>query len=369
MRKYGVHGEHMTRRRELPPSLPPPASGDAVPQFRGYNPIRYTPCPDEFFDRQLADMDDDELRVTLYSFRRTFGFKKTDDAISISQYLHGIVTRDGRRLDAGCGLKTPRQVLAGLAKAERRRTIFSAFFCKSCGGRVPDTSMRDEERTQTLVNGERRTYRVRVVPDHCDHCGRRLRGFEEKRYSLNVLDEFGRCSVPAAVSEGSVPQIEGGQGGSITQTVPPTAPTVPQTVHTYRTDSRATASAIDTRPSVQETAIHETEQHETETRSADRRGRFEAGAASPSTTTRQAHLHTQWRLVADRLRDEMTGRNFTTWVQPVQPLSWTGTELLIGVRDPGIVDYLELRLRSAMERAASDVAGQPVTIRIVVLPA
>src|SRR5579859_7707238 len=88
--------------------------------FQGYNPIRYTPCPDEFFDRQLADMDDDELRVTLYSFRRTFGFKKTDDAISISQYLHGIVTRDGRRLDSGCGLKTPRQVLAGLAKAERR---------------------------------------------------------------------------------------------------------------------------------------------------------------------------------------------------------------------------------------------------------
>ena len=166
------------------------ASGPAgSAAFRGYNPIRYTPCPDEFFDQQMAAMDDDELRVTLYAFRRTFGFKKTGDAISISQFLHGITTRDGRRLDHGCGLKTPRQVLAGLAKAEARRTLLSAFGCRACGGQVPAEAMEDEERRQRLVNGELRRYSVRVVPKLCPTCGARLRGFEEKRYHLNVLDD------------------------------------------------------------------------------------------------------------------------------------------------------------------------------------
>src|SRR5215203_923068 len=102
-------------KQPRPPSRPSasdttPMADDQVPTpasaFHGYNPVRYTPCPDEFFDQQLADMDDDELRVTLYAFRRTFGFKKTGDAISISQFLHGITTRDGRQLDRGCGLKT-----------------------------------------------------------------------------------------------------------------------------------------------------------------------------------------------------------------------------------------------------------------------
>ena len=218
----------------------------AEPVFRGYNPIRYTPCPDEFFDQQLADMDDDELRVTLYAFRRTFGFKKTDDAISISQFLQGITTRDGRRLDHGCGLKTPRQVLAGLAKAERRRTLLSAFYCRACGGRVPDDAMLEEERSQRLVNGEQRRYRVRVVPRLCPSCGARLRGFEEKRYSLNVLDEAG--ATPSAAAPPSV-----------VPTDPPrrTRPSVGQTDPLYQHSRRGSASETETRDREQDDSVQQ----------------------------------------------------------------------------------------------------------------
>lgn len=206
--------------------------------FRGYNPIRYTPCPDEFFDQQLAEMDDDELRVTLYAFRRTFGFKKTADAISISQFLHGITTRDGRQLDRGCGLKTPRQVLAGLTKAERRRTLLSAFFCRACGGRVPDEAMLEEERSQRLVNGEQRTYRVRVVPRRCPSCDARLRGFEEKRYSLNVLDEAAAPGAPPSVATTDPPRHA--------------PPSVVRTEPLYRAGRRPSAPQTETRDSEQD---------------------------------------------------------------------------------------------------------------------
>lgn len=205
--------------------------------FRGYNPIRYTPCPDEFFDQQMATMDDDELRVTLYAFRRTFGFKKTGDAISISQFLHGITTRDGRRLDAGCGLKTPRQVLAGLAKAEARRTLLSAFYCRACGSQVPAEAMEEEERRQRLVNGELRRYTVRVVPRLCPACGARLRGFEEKRYHLNVLDEAG--AAPPSITTTDPPE--------------PPSPSVVATDPLYPRRSPRSAQATDTRNRSQQT--------------------------------------------------------------------------------------------------------------------
>ena len=220
-------------------------AGPAEPVFRGYNPIRYTPCPDEFFDQQMAAMDDDELRVTLYAFRRTFGFKKTDDVISISQFLQGITTRDGRRLDHGCGLKTPRQVLAGLAKAERRRTLLSAFYCRACGGRVPDDAMLEEERSQRLVNGEQRRYRVRVVPRLCPSCGARLRGFEEKRYSLNVLDEAAATPSAAPPSVAPIDPLRR------------TRPSVGQTDPLYQHSRRGSASETETRDSGQDDSVQQ----------------------------------------------------------------------------------------------------------------
>jgi hypothetical protein len=333
--------------------------------FRGYNPIRYTPCPDEFFDRQLADMDDDELRVTLYSFRRTFGFKKTDDVISISQYLHGIVTRDGRRLDSGCGLKTPRQVLAGLSKAQARRTIFSAFFCKSCGGRVPDSAMIEEMRTQKLVNGEVRTYVVLVVPNVCSQCGRRLRGFEEKRYFLNVLDEHGRSQMPISPREGSAAQIDGGIQGSITVTDPYRSPSVHGKVHSYTADSPPSAVPIDTRNSLQDSVR---QQATVMTSRTAKREHDHSSPALADPTTQKHAVREQWAIVVQRLQQEMTARNFAAWIQPIHALSWTDTELLLGVHDASLAGYLELRLLPTLERAAASVAGRPVAIKVVLLP-
>lgn len=76
-------------------------------KFNGFYMPNSTPVPDNFFDELLVELSESELKVVLYIMRRTFGFKKHDDNISISQMLNGIVKKDGTRLDRGTGLSKP----------------------------------------------------------------------------------------------------------------------------------------------------------------------------------------------------------------------------------------------------------------------
>ena len=52
--------------------------------FQGFSAPNYTQVPDELFDDLMTDLSGAELKVLLYIIRRTFGFKKTEDTISLS---------------------------------------------------------------------------------------------------------------------------------------------------------------------------------------------------------------------------------------------------------------------------------------------
>jgi hypothetical protein len=79
-------------------------SGKDFEPFEGFDSPNGTVVPDVVFDRLMPQLGDAELRVLLYVIRRTFGFKKDADSISVQQMVHGITTRDGRVLDQGTGL-------------------------------------------------------------------------------------------------------------------------------------------------------------------------------------------------------------------------------------------------------------------------
>jgi len=72
--------------------------------YQGFPESNTTPIPDEFFDVIAPLLTEAELRVSLYMMRRIRGFKKSEDAISFSQLVGGIKTRDGRVLDQGTGM-------------------------------------------------------------------------------------------------------------------------------------------------------------------------------------------------------------------------------------------------------------------------
>ena len=95
-----------------------------TPKFRGFRSPNYTQVPDELFDELLVDLSGAELKVLLYIIRRTFGFKRDSDNISLSQMLQGIQTRDGRLLDRGVGL-SKKTLLQALRSLEEQNIILT----------------------------------------------------------------------------------------------------------------------------------------------------------------------------------------------------------------------------------------------------
>ena len=114
----------MTATLAPPASAPTPPPEASASSFRGFRSPTYTMVPDEVFDELLVELSGAELKVLLYIIRRTFGFKRESDTISLSQMLHGIATRDGRVLDRGVGL-SKKTLHDALRQLSTRRIILS----------------------------------------------------------------------------------------------------------------------------------------------------------------------------------------------------------------------------------------------------
>lgn len=104
--------------------------------FAGLHAPQATQVPDELLDWVMAYLTGAELKVVLYIVRRTFGFKKEADAISLDQLCHGIVRRDGRRLDLGTGLKRP-TVLEALRSLRAKNLITAVQILDPATGSRP----------------------------------------------------------------------------------------------------------------------------------------------------------------------------------------------------------------------------------------
>lgn len=92
--------------------------------FEGFEPANTTPVPDFLFDVLLAHLSESELKVLLYIIRRTNGFKKPADAISLTQFQKGIKKRaTGEVLDEGCGIGDRTTIVKALAALEKKGCI------------------------------------------------------------------------------------------------------------------------------------------------------------------------------------------------------------------------------------------------------
>lgn len=104
-------------------------------QFPGLYPPLYTQTPDAFFDWVAPFLPEIELRVLIYLIRRTLGFKKQGDQVTIDQIAGGIVTREGARLDWGTqlGERSVQRALVGLEEKgliERHRQMDPERGCR-----------------------------------------------------------------------------------------------------------------------------------------------------------------------------------------------------------------------------------------------
>ena len=107
-------------------------------QFPGYSIPNTTQIPDEFLDHHMAFLSGAEVKVMLYIFRRTLGFKRHADNISLNQMLSGIVKRDGTRLDFGTGLSKS-TLLGALKTLVEKRLVLIEQRQSSERGNEPST--------------------------------------------------------------------------------------------------------------------------------------------------------------------------------------------------------------------------------------
>jgi hypothetical protein len=91
--------------------------------FAGFLVPNTTPIPDQLVDELLPILSGAEIKVVLYICRRTFGFKKQSDNISINQMLRGVIRRDGTPLDGGVGLSKPTLLRAIKSLSEKQIII------------------------------------------------------------------------------------------------------------------------------------------------------------------------------------------------------------------------------------------------------
>lgn len=136
-------------------------------RFGGFADPNFTPTPDVFFDEIAPNLTEAELRVLIYILRRTYGFKKRSDEISLKQLVDGITTRDGRVLDIGTGMSKS-AVVRGLAGLETKGIIVAARNQSAEKGNLPTTySLRfasDPLSSRSTRGGSRKELAL-VLPD------------------------------------------------------------------------------------------------------------------------------------------------------------------------------------------------------------
>jgi phage replication O-like protein O len=90
--------------------------------FPGFPFPNTTQLPNDVIDSLMPSLSGGELKVLLYICRRTFGFRKDSDRISLAQIAHGITTKTGKVLDHGTGL-CKRHVINALKALEKKNII------------------------------------------------------------------------------------------------------------------------------------------------------------------------------------------------------------------------------------------------------
>jgi Bacteriophage replication protein O len=138
-------------------------------KFLGFYTPRYTQVPDELFDELLSELSGAELKVLLYVIRRTFGFKKDSDLISLSQMVSGIEKKDGTVLDKGTGLhkdsviKSAKSLVSkGILLRNRKNSVKHGYTATEYALNIRNNSL-SEYPTSDLV-GEKR----QALPEKSD---------------------------------------------------------------------------------------------------------------------------------------------------------------------------------------------------------
>jgi hypothetical protein len=305
----------MARRSARDGTASPGGTGDGF-FFEGIESPNGTIFPDALLDVVMPFLSPTEWKVCSYIVRRTFGWKKASDRISLDQICHGIVRRDGTPLDYGTQLdrKTAIKALRGLeAKgvivAQRNYSAARGFEATTYGLRF-----RGQPPTRTLVE---------KLP-------------QEGRGGVESFPQGAGGSVPPGEAEG----LHQGDGAVPPAPVAPfhRQPTGPTTEHAPSPEEVARGRHED--PAGQPAAERGG--------GGERLGERRALVAATPAEDRDGAL---WAAVLARLAGQMSAANFDTWLVGTRAVGRRGRALLVAAPSGFVRDWLEARFRPLVRRA------------------
>jgi phage replication O-like protein O len=189
--------------------------------FPGFPFPNTTQIPNDVFDSLMPSLSGGELKVLLYICRRTFGFQKEHDRISLSQIAHGITTKTGKVLDHGTGL-CKRQVINALKTLEKKNIIIITRSVDETGLNevntyslnMAATACAEESRVHHGVVNENSPPVVNSGSPGVVHCSAPTKQREQKKEEQNK--EYDDGVVKALEHFGMTPTV----AYSLTQTYP-----------------------------------------------------------------------------------------------------------------------------------------------------
>jgi hypothetical protein len=332
--------------------------------FEGIESPNGTIFPDTLLDLVMPFLSPTEWKVCSYIVRRTFGWKKASDRISLEQICHGIMRRDGSRLDHGTQLdrKTAIKALRGLeAKgvivAQRNYSDARGFEATTYGLRF-----RGQPPTRTLVE---------KLPKGDQGPGEILhQGPGEQSHEAPGED---------------LPQASGALPPALVATDHPQPTTGTTTPATRRNAKGRNASPFPSADSPDATTASSLPPSDEPTLAG---ATCPPGKASEQRLTGEAHpdaSRTQapgtgtdgtasesdaaiWSAVLARLEQQMTAANYQTWLADTWPLGRRGATLIVGAPSGFVRDWLQTRFRALVRRAVQEAAPAITDVSFAVVP-
>lgn len=391
--------------------------------FSGFVLPTTTPVPDQLFDELLYRLAPAEMMVLLYIVRRTLGFKKQDDNISLKQMVEGIRTKDGRVLDRGTGLSkaTVARALAGLEAKQvivrtRRRSFKNGdepttYHLNFPGAPALHTDLRppapvshfetprvSRERHPRVSNRDtQQTVKQKTVKQHgggvsesnektiqtaVDHEKELLRGglavprsgIAQELHAFGLSPEAANQLVDAYPAEHILAKLDFvrwlGAHGRAPANPPGYLRQAIQLDYTpppgYRPPEQRHAEAVQdaTRHSQDDAAIRAAEAAYQEAKAL---ARAQLAAATPPEPIAGSTLTTQaaWEQALAQLREQVTAPLYHTFLKDTKMVSCVGGSAVIVAPHVYVAETLTGRLRAHLDHTLSSVLGYPVVTRVV----
>jgi phage replication O-like protein O len=364
------------------------------PTFPGFQFPNTTQIPNEVFDSLMPHLSGGELKVLLYICRRTFGFRKDSDRISLTQIAHGITTKAGRVLDQGTGL-SKRQVQRALRVLENRKVILVERKIDETGLHEINTyrlNVRSDDMlsppVETPVSGGVGTPMSPGVETPGSTTKQREQN-KERQKKDNVVDvvaqdleHFGIAKAavtrliqnyPAAYIREKLAIAQGlvAAGSSLVSQNPAGwlrraieedySPPRPAEKHQQRYN-RKKKGAKPVYPEPREQHLAEEESQQVQNVSTEPRER-DTEKIEPEKASRENE--TTWNKTLENLQADLPSEEVVAWLTGTTLLEVTETAARIGVANPNALVWLERRMYRQISQAVKQVLGKDLDLQFI----